>query len=156
MSPAFLRLKSTPAGTGAIVPIAKMRYFVSNWRMCPITTARPDIQQSAMDKDVNSWDRIDPGAGPQEAWTRASGYAIYRTTCKPRKILQATGGRVVFHKIIGEAEAFIDGAAAGRKSNPAPGELTISFPPGIERFVLSLILRATGSPAGMTKSVEII
>jgi hypothetical protein len=63
---------------------------------------------------------------------------------------------VVFHEIIGETEAFIDGSPAGRKSNPLPGELTISFPPGVERFDLSLILRATGSPAGITKSVEII
>jgi len=156
LSPAVLYFKSTAADNGAIVPIASVRLFVSNWRLSPISMDRPDIQQPAMDKDVNSWDRIDPSAGAQEAWTRTSGYAIYRATCKPRKILQATGGRVVFHEIIGEAEAFIDGAPAGRKSNPAPGELTISFPPGIERFVLSLILRAATSPAGMTKSVEII
>jgi beta-galactosidase len=156
LSPALLRFKSTAADTIAFVPSATVRYFVSNWRMSPISTARPDIRQPAMEQDVNSLDRINPGAGPQEAWTRASGYAIYRATGKPPKILQETAGRVLFHEIIGEAEAFIDGAAAGRKSNSSPGELTISFPPRTERFVLSLILRATGSPAGITKNVEII
>ena len=153
-TPAVLRIRSAGAPHQPSVLPASMRYLVSNWRMSAITSTPPDVHQRSLDQDVNSWDRIDPGAGPQEAWARTSGYAIYRVTCKPPKVLQSTGGRILFHEIVGEAEVYLDGLAVGRKSDPSAGDLTISFPSGVEQLMLSVLIHAETGPAGIVKHVE--
>ena len=98
--------------------------------MSHITAARPDPNAGTMDQDMNSWDRIDPASGPQEAWSRSSGFATYRAICKVPKILRSTGGRIVFREIIGAAEIFLDGVAVAERSDTAGGEMSTPFAAG--------------------------
>jgi beta-galactosidase len=153
---ATLRFDSTQSLNRPSVPAARPRYLVTGWRMSPISSDRPDVTQPAMEQDVNSWDRIDPAAGPQEAWKRASGYAIYRAEAKPPKILKATGGQIVFHEIVGQADVYLDGVAVATKSDPRAGQIVVPIPSGLDRITLSAILHATTCPAGITQCVEIL
>jgi beta-galactosidase len=156
LAPATLRLQSTPSQKPASVPAAVRRYFVGDWRMSPIRATRPDPSEASMEQDMNSWDRVDPAAGPQDAWKHTSGYAIYRAGVKPAKVFRAGGGRVVFHEIAGQAEVFIDGKSVGRKHESSPSPLTVLFPAGIEQLSVSLVIHAQGAPAGITKRVELL
>jgi beta-galactosidase len=153
---AILRIRSTKGQYLSSVSPAKARFLLSNWRMSPITPTRPDVNQRSLDQDVNSWDRIDPGAGSQEAWKRSSGYAIYRVTCKLPKALRSTGGCILFREIVGEAEVYLDGTAVGKKSDASPGQLKILFRAGAEQFVLSVLIHADAGPAGIVKHVEML
>jgi beta-galactosidase len=155
VAPAVLSIHSTETQTRSVPP-AKVRYLLRNWQMSPITPTRPEASATVMEQDMNSWDRIDPRTGPQPAWNRASGYAIYRATGKVPKILQQTGGRIVFPEIIGQAEAFLDGANVAKKSDASAAEFSIAFPAGLEQLTVTLILHAQRSPAGITRPVEFL
>ena len=151
-----LQIQSTAAEAQSVVAPAVRRYFVSDWRMSPITTSSPDLDRPVAEDDVNSWDRIDPAAGPQQVWNRTSGYAVYRATCKPAKFLRATGGRVVFNEIIGEADVYIDGIAVGQKTSAAASEFAVLFPANVERFTLSVVIHAEDTTAGISRRVELL
>jgi beta-galactosidase len=156
LTPAALHLQSTESAGPACVPPAKLRYLISDWRMSRITQHRPDVLSTGMEQDVNSWDRIDPSAGPQPSWNNAAGYAVYRATCKAPKVLRQTGGRIVFHELIGEADAVLDGVAVGTKSDPKPGRFEVPFAAGVERATLCIVLRSESAPAGISAVVELL
>src|SRR5439155_7562456 len=55
LRPAMLTLQSTPIAHPPSVPPAAVRWFITDWRLSPITTVRPDPNQTIADQDMNSW-----------------------------------------------------------------------------------------------------
>jgi hypothetical protein len=154
--PARLQLTSTPAER-PVVPPARARYFVTDWRMSPITPDRPDVNAAtAAAQDMNSWERVDPAAGPQRAWAQRGGHAIYRATFTPPKSVQRRGGRFVMHEVVGAAEVFLNGVSVARKID-VPGEsVVIELAPHTNQAVLSVLVSAGSAPAGLSRAVEVI
>ena len=70
--------------------------------------------------------------------------------------MQKTGGRIFFHELAGQAEAFLDGAPVGTKSTAHPGKLSINLPPCSQKLTLSVLILADAAPAGLSKPVEIL
>jgi beta-galactosidase len=146
---ATLRITSTQATIKPTVPVAVPRHFISDWRMSPIVPDRPDVHQQIADSDMNSWERIDPSAGPQKAWATKSGYAIYRATANVPKILQSTGGRVVFSQFAGSVEVFLNDRCVG-------DALDIEFPPNLQKLSLVVLIHSTSPHAGIIGPVKLL
>jgi beta-galactosidase len=139
---ATLTLPSTPAAPRPSVPAARVRYFVTGWRRSPISTAPPDPNQHIAEHDMNSWERITPGPSA----THESGYAIYRATVRPPKVVQSHGGRIVLRNLSGEAEIYL----AGKRVDSAD---EIPLAAADSPVALSLLIQG---PGGLTESVEIV
>jgi beta-galactosidase len=156
LRPAVLERSATPAAVRPVVPLARRRHFVSNWRMSPIVPDRPDPNQSIADSDMNTWERIDPANGAQPAWARGGGYAIYRATFTPPKVMQARGGQIVFHGVEGAAEVFLNGSSATPTRDGTSDGVAIELPPVTQPVTVSVLVRAHGAPAGMVRPVELV
>ena len=144
----------------ANVPPTARKHFLADWRMSPISAARPDVRQRILAQDVNSWERIEPGK-PQPQWqagmTAGGGYAIYRATFTPPRSIQRAGGRVVFHSVAGIAEVLINDVAAATKATPAPAAVEIALPAGSSTPVtISVLVHATSTSAGLVGRVELL
>jgi hypothetical protein len=116
-----------------------VRYFVTSWRRSPVSTDRADPNQQIAEQDMNSWERITPGPTA----THSGGFAIYRATIRPPKIVQARGGRIIFHSLSGEPEMYLEGRRVQ----------AVELAPGSATPTLSLLIPA---PGGITGPVEIV
>ncbi|WP_428937369.1 glycoside hydrolase family 2 TIM barrel-domain containing protein [Fontivita pretiosa] len=158
---ATLELPTVSAELAPAVPVAKPRYFVTNWRMSPISGDRPDVSIDAAGQDMNTWERIDPAQGPQQAWKTARGYAVYRATLTLPKIVQSSGGRIVFREVIGAAEVWLDGVKVASKPAAEPAPLETKLPPTqapAAAVTLSVLIGPWHAPAaaGLSRAVEIV
>src|SRR5439155_23917989 len=99
---------------------------------------------------MNTWERIEPGASQ----TQERGYAIYRATLRPPKVVQSRGGEIVFHALAGAAEIYLDGEL--RASANEGGKITIALPAGVTTVTISVLILATAAPTGLIGLVEIV
>jgi beta-galactosidase len=152
---ATLVLNSIPASPHPVLAPAKRRHLLIDWRMSPITADAPDVNRALIEQDMNSWDRIEPGQ-PQTAWETRSGYAIYRTTFTPPKLMQATGGEIVFHAIAGSAQIYLNGVKSVTKSEVGVDSARLSLPASSSAVTLSALLHANRAPAGLVGDIELI
>jgi hypothetical protein len=157
---AYLNLESVaPQCPRLSVPRAARKHFLADWRMGPITPHRPDVHAEVLAQDVNSWERIEPGK-PQAAWQAfldssagsGGGYAVYRTTFTPPKSMQASGGRIVFQGIGGDAEIFVGDATT---VTTAPGPVEVVLPASNVAVTVSVLVRVQTLPAGLIARVEL-
>ena len=84
------------------------------------------------------------------------GYAVYRASVRPPKIVQARGGEIVFHGIAGTAEVFMDGELRATKGASEAGTLIVPLAASTATATISVLLRADRPPAGLTGTVEIV
>jgi beta-galactosidase len=153
---ASLVLQSVADTPRPSVPLAHVRYFIEGWRMSRITADRPDPHQAIPEQDMNSWEAIDPANGPQKKWEQAVGYAVYRSSVRLPKSMQPTGGRMIFEKLIGVAQVYIQGIEVGRKEDPSPGKLEIPVSPSSEKRTVSVLIQVDTFPAGIAHTVELL
>lgn len=157
LAPATLRLVSTAVPPPPVAPVARPRQFLADWRMSPLTTDPPDPNRPALAQDVNSWERIDPARGPQQAFASTGGYATYRATLKPTRRAQERGGVLRFRSIVGEARVYFDGTPAAERPDGDGGPLDVPVGPGRASIAVTVIVRApAGAAAGLAAAVELI
>lgn len=147
LRPATLQFTSTPTPPRAAVPPAWARYFVTGWRRSPISVDRPDPNQQIAEQDMNSWERLAAGS----AHTHGPGFAIYRATARPPKVVQARGGRIVFHGLAGEVEIYLD----GRRAAPPTISGAATIPLERESATPTLSILVAG-PGGLSGPVEVV
>jgi beta-galactosidase len=155
LQPGVMTLRSEAKVAPPAVPVERVRRFISDWRISPTMRDRPDLSsQQLLDHDVNSWDRVDPAQRHQPVWPEGGGFVIYRATFTPPKLLQARGGRIVFHELRGEIEVFLNGApVAATDITESPG---FAFTPTAEKVTVLVLVRATAAPAGILQAVELL
>ncbi len=144
----ILESTAVPSTPTAAIPI--VRHLISEWRMSPITSNRPDPTQPPSEQDMNSWERISPSADGQARWNSASGFAVYRAHFTLPKIMQSHGAQIHFHQIRGAAEVFVDGRPMQVASS------RIAVPPGSERQTLVVLIHAQAAGSGITGPVELL
>ncbi len=144
-----------PAHPRPSMPVVFPRHLVTGWRMSPITPGAPDPDLVVSDQDMNTWDRIDPARGPQSAWTRAAGFALYRARLTLPKALQARGCTIRFHRVLGGLEVFVDGAPISVRS-VGNESAEVDCPPSAIARSLTLRIRSDSGPAGLAGAVELV
>ncbi|MET3667245.1 beta-galactosidase GalA [Caulobacter sp. 1776] len=127
---------------------------LSNWRVSPVTRDRPDPSTKPADNDMNSWTGAKPG--PLQAADPHGGFVLYRLTFTPRATVRRAGGTLIFRRLTGSAEVYVDGVKVAAKTDTEPGVLTARLPAKEgERTVTVLMSVAPGEPFGMSAPVVV-
>jgi hypothetical protein len=124
--------------------------------MSPITSAEPDPLVVVSDQDMNSWDRVDPAAGPQVAWSRGGGHALYRAKLAPPKSMQTTGGVVLLNRVVASrVEAWLDGERVASHDGPIDGPWQFAFGTSSAPRQLTLRVASDAGAAGLAGPIEL-
>lgn len=137
-----------------LVPRAAPVQRLSDWRVSPATSMRPDPMLAPAATDMNSW-----------GWSRGEelrtalpkgGWSLFRTRFQPYANVQQAGGRLVFHNITGRAEIWLEGQLIGRKNDYDGSALTVAIPPGPGERTLTVLIRARpAQPFGFADIVTV-
>jgi beta-galactosidase len=148
---AQVRLSVQP-GARPLVPRTPPVSILSDWRLSPVARVRPDPAARPADNDMNSWTWAKPG--PLQDADPDGGFVLYRQTFTPRGAVRRAGGKLVFGRLTGPAEVYVDGVKAAAKTDAAPGALIAPLPAKEgERTVAVLMTVAPGQPFGMSAAV---
>ena len=160
LASAYLNLHSVaPASRRLAVPPAVRKFYLTAWRMSPITADRPDVHAMVVEQDVNSWERVEPGWGQWKSGR--GGWAIYRKTFTPPRAMQSRGGRIVFGGIAGAAEFYLDDAPvpAATTMSSGLGAIEVALPPSRSAeasVTISVLLRCDDGNGGLTGRIELL
>jgi beta-galactosidase len=153
LRPAQVQLTVQP-GTLLAEPRTSPVSILSDWRMSPMASTRPDPLAKPADNDMNSWTWAKPGT-LQDA-DPGGGFVLYRLAFTPRAKVRRGGGKLVFGRLTGPAEVYIDGVKVAAKPDAAAGALTTALPAKDgERTVAVLMAVAPGQPFGMGAPVVV-
>lgn len=109
---ATLDIGSTGPKSLTIIPSIQNRFIV-NWRMYQkVLPQHPDPSFVGERTDMNTWEAIQLGTGPQRALDGASGYAMYRGEVRLKPEERRRDLIVRFHEVLGYVEVYANGALA--------------------------------------------
>jgi beta-galactosidase len=142
---AALALRAAPAVASA--PSADPRTFMLNWRISPPQATRADPNVVLAGNDMNSWGWGEP---PMRQAAEAQPFRLYRSELNVRADANDGHAALIFRKVAGLAEVWVDGVKLGDKSNPEPGPLAVTLPRGAtHRQVTLLVQSRPGEPSGI-------
>ncbi|MCL6589513.1 MAG: DUF4982 domain-containing protein [Firmicutes bacterium] len=115
--------------------------ILEHWRMAPkIFAERPDPNQDLNPTDMNTWEWIEPGTGPQIIFGQAKGYAIYRTGFDLAGDDSQESPALFFYEVTGWVEVYINGEKLATKDCPWGAELEVPLPRGLNGLVTVTVL----------------
>ena len=156
-SPGLASAEATIAVNAApahpFVPPAVPALTVQSWRMSPVFAERPDPNQAIADSDQNSWTTV--RAGQLQAFAGGV-WAVFRAPFTPSPGVRKNGGVLVFDRLSGKAEIWVDGKLLGKKDTYDSAPLSVPLPPGDgERTVSVLIETRPGDRGGFGGHVKV-
>lgn len=122
------------------------------WLLSPTFRQRPDPSQMIADNDMNSWEPVGIG---QTVSLPSAKYIIYRTTFTPYKKQQKDGGKIVFHKLSGKAEIWMNGQLLGKKENAGISDFSVNFLSPGTSCQLNILMEGSAGKAGLSGVVSI-
>ncbi|SFF73065.1 beta-galactosidase [Novosphingobium sp. CF614] len=126
------------------------RATIAELRCSPAYVERPDPALRPADGDNNLWSFV------RTPWTAApepeARWRIYRAAVPARRALVRQGGRLLFERLAGVAELWVDGVLLARKADAAPAPLAAPLPPGAREIAL-LVRSSPGVPSGIAGAV---
>jgi len=138
-----------------IVARAQSVQTLTEWRQSPPSPTSLDPTVKLADNDMNSWGWTKPGSA--QAPLPAGRYTLFRVAFNPRSAVVRAGGQVVFARLAGRAEIWLDDRRVATKSDPGVGRLAIPLPPGGSEHTLTLLFDAPegGPPFGVVGAVSV-
>jgi beta-galactosidase len=145
-----------PVALPPTVPPAQSVQTLTEWRQSPATPTPPDPTAKLADNDMNSWGWTKPGAAQQPV--PAGRYTVFRVAFTPRSAVQRRGGQIVFSRLAGPAEVWLDDHRIAVKPDAGVARLAIALPPGAGDHTLALVFDAPagGAPFGIAGGVSVI
>lgn len=126
---------------------------LSEWRMAAITKERRDPNEKIALNDMNTWEDVAVGEGPQPQFANALGYTVYRTAFIMPKDQNAW--ELKFNELVGRAELYVNEKKVAEKKSFDAGTLaTVLKLEGGKEVVVSLLVEAKSKDSGITKSVK--
>jgi len=155
LTSATARIAVTPVAPPPAVPPAQAVQTLTEWRQSPSGPTRPDPTLKLADNDMNSWGWTKPGSS--QTPSPAGRYCLFRVEFEPRKAVARAGGRIVFGRLAGRAEVWLDDRLVATKTDPGVGLIAISLPPGDVNHVLAVLFDAPegGAPFGIAGAVKV-
>ncbi len=126
---------------------------LADWRMSAVTAASQDPNRPIADGDMNTWQSISVGNGPQPQWEQTQGWATYRAEFEMPK---GSGWRLVLEDVVGTAEVYVNGKRVAQKDDAAPGTIqaAVLAAPG-SSVTVSVLLHATNAASGLTGTAKL-
>jgi beta-galactosidase len=129
------------------VPVAEPITPLLTWRISPAYAERPDPNVVLADNDMNSWDWDSP---PIKRGPEALPFRLYRSDVRVRADRNDGRAQLVFGRIAGRAEVWVDGVKLGEKTALEPSPFAVSLPAGAAQRRLTVLVQAQpGQPAGL-------
>ena len=152
---AVARIAVRKVASPPIVARAQSVQTLTEWRQSPPSRAALDPTVKLADNDMNSWGWTKPGSA--QVPPPGGRYTLFRVAFTPRRAVQRAGGQVVFGRLAGRAEIWLDDRRVATKSDPAVGRVVIPLPPGDAQHTLTLLFDAPegGSPFGVVGAVSV-
>ncbi len=126
---------------------------LSEWRMAAITKERRDPNQTIAENDMNTWENVSVGEGPQPQFESKLGYTVYRTRFIMPKDLNAW--ELKFNELVGRGELYVDEKKVAEKTSFEAGSLsTVLKLKGGKEVIVSLLVEAKDKASGITKAVK--
>jgi beta-galactosidase len=104
---------------------------------------------------MNSWGWTKPGSAqsPQPGGR----YTLFRVAFTPRGGVQRTGGEIVFARLAGRVDIWLDDRLKATKTDPGTGRLALALPPGARDHQITLLFDAPlgGPPFGIAGGVSV-
>ena len=155
LGPASVAIALRPVAAPPTVARAQSVQTLTEWRQSPATPDRPDPTVKLADNDMNSWGWTKPGAAQRPLPTGR--YTVFRVAFAPRRAVQRRGGQVVFSRLAGTVEIWLDDRRVAVKSDPGEARIAIALPPGPGEHTLALLFDAPpgGLPFGVAGGVSV-
>ena len=153
LKPAEVVLPVRPVAAPPSVPVFSPALILRDWRMSPVTAARPDPNVQVGDNDMNSWVSVQPGEVQDFVGGR---WAIYRSTFSPFAAVQEQGGQLVFKGLSGRAEIWLDQQQVAQKDSFEEAPLAVPVPPGLGTRTVSVLVESRpGVAAGLSGLITV-
>ncbi len=153
LKPAVLELPIVRGKGFAQYPVMGSGMVLTDWRMSAITDSPLDPNRAIADGDMNTWQPISVGSGPQSQWAVQHGWATYRTQ------FDMPAGRnwqLVLEDVCGEAEVFVNGKSVARKQKAASGTLRADVQATAgSQVTVSVQLRGSSAQSGLAGTVKL-
>ncbi len=153
LRPAELKLPIRKGKGVPQYPVISGGMVLTDWRMSAVTPEALDPNRPIADGDMNTWQPITVGNGPQPQWEQQQGWATYRTQ------FDMPGGshwQLVLEGVAGKAELFVNGRKLAEKKDAAVGPLRAAVhAPAGSRVTVSVQLRAAKAGAGLTGTAKL-
>lgn len=155
MKPHTLVVPVRKAGPRPFVAVEKAPAMLTNWMLSPLYAERPDVCMEIPDSDMNSWQPVTIGVG-RSTHLANSRYVIYRTVFAPPVDYRRSGGAIVFKKMFGRAEVWLNGQLLGKKNIVEEADFKVELPPREEACDLRVLCYGEeNSYAGLRGNVNI-
>lgn len=139
-----ITLRTTPAARDDRAPVVRRKLFVEGWRMSPSSAMPIDLSIAPSDQDMNTWDRVTPGA----IKATSGQYVVLRANVELPKAWRATGARLVARMSgvvaarVGDVDAMVESDA-------------IHIPPGEGKRAIALLVKADDGACGLLSAPEL-
>jgi len=149
------QLDLAPIASIPAVPATNPVFSLGKWLASPVSKIKPDPNQKIGETDMNTWTSVQAGS---EQKFDGGNWAAYRVTFTPPEEIQKNGGQILFKKITGTAEVWLDGQLQAAKKKAAPGDLKLGLSPSVKARTLTVLINADeakGKKAGLAGQVVI-
>ncbi len=154
LKPATLKLPVIQGRGFAQYPQADGGQVITDWRMSAVTDAPQDPNRPIADGDMNTWQAVAVGDGPQPQWEQKQGWATYRALFDmPGKGETWT---LTLNGVAGKAEIYVNGRKVSAKNAAAPGTMTapVQAPPG-SKVTVSVQVQGANARSGLTGTARL-
>ncbi|MBI3728850.1 MAG: glycoside hydrolase family 2 protein [Burkholderiales bacterium] len=105
--------------------------YLQNWRISPAFTTLPDPNQTLADNDMNTWSWGQPPmleVDTKGSDSKANHFHLFRSNFTLDQKLGSGKARLLFSRINGKAEVWLNGKLLGVKTSVSTGDLSVDLP----------------------------
>lgn len=135
------------------VPVEYPQMILDKWFFSSFSMERPDVNSKIADNDMNTWEAISAG---NAMLLKDASYVIWRTEFDLLKEYQEMGGIILFKKLAGRAEVWLNGKLLGKKDTVNEQDFKVAFPATRTECELRVLLNsAINTHVGLKGTVTI-
>lgn len=127
---------------------------LTDFRMAPFTSKKPDPQQKLSDNDMNSWQPVKPG---ELAKFDGGNFTLFSTVFELNDLKKEKRETLKITQLTGKAELWLNGQLIGKKETMTTGDITVPFDGKSEKNSLVIVVNAdAGTMAGLGGTIEVL
>ncbi len=153
LKPAMIKLPIRKGNGFIQYPTIDGGMVLTDWRMSAVTDKAEDPNRPIADGDMNTWQPITVGNGPQAQWAQKQGWATYRAIFDMPK---GDKWQLVLEDVMGSAQVFVNGKQVADKKDPKKGAVTAAVQaPAGSKVTISVQMKGHNDKCGLTGTAKL-
>ncbi len=153
LKPAVLKLPIRKGDGFTEYPTIDGGMVLTDWRMSAVTDKPEDPNRPIADGDMNTWQTITVGNGPQPQWAQKQGWATYRALFDMPK---GDKWELTLDGVTGTAQVFVNGKQVADKKDPKSGTVKADVQAAAgSKVTVSVQMKATAAKSGLTGTAKL-